>query len=173
MAVCDVTSGRTLACKDSRTGIKQIDFAPWSDVGFVVAAQEIAAIPIGLTEVFRYEVKGTGNKFEDVPTMNLENRTTEFKQSLNLMLQKVGSETEVQLMLLLFGRVIAFVHDFNGNVFVAGIDSGMDATTAPRSTDTNGYTVTLEATDSVYSPMLASAAKTSLEAIVSIATIAP
>lgn len=164
---CDVTAGRKLACKDSRTGIKHVDFAPWSEVGFTVAAQEIATIPIGLTEVFRYELKGAGNKLEDVPTVNLENRTTEFKQTLSLMLQKVGSTTEVELMLLLFGRVLAFVHDYNGNVFVCGIDSGMDATTAPRSTDTNGYSVTLEATESKYAPYLADAAKTSLEALVS------
>lgn len=173
MAVCDVTSGRLLACKDSRTGIKQVDFAPWSDVGFVIAAQEIAAIPIGLTEVFRYELKGTGNKLEDTPTVNLENRTTEFKQSLTVMLQKVGATTEVQLMLLLFGRVIAFVHDYNGNVIVCGIDSGMDATTAPRSTDTSGYSVTLEATESKYAPYLADAAKTSLETLVSITNVDP
>ena len=170
---CDVTSGRKLPCKDSRIGIKSVDFAPFSEYGFTVAAQEIAALPVSLTEVFRYEVKGTGNKFDDVPTVNLETRTVEYKQTLSLLLQKVGATTEVQLMLLLYGRVIAFVKDYNGNVFVVGIDSGMDATTAPRSTDTSGYTITLEATDGSYAPYLSSAAKTALEALVSVTVITP
>ncbi|MFZ2432478.1 MAG: hypothetical protein WAW57_15170 [Lutibacter sp.] len=170
---CDVTSGRSLPCKDSRTGIKSVDFAPFSEYGFSVAAQEIATLPVGLTTVFRYLVKATGNKFDDVPTINLETRTVEYKQTLSMILQKVGATTEVQLMLLLYGRVIAFVKDYNGNVFVVGIDSGMDATTAPRSTDTSGYTVTLEATDGRYAPYLSSAAKTALEALVSLTTIAP
>lgn len=170
---CDITSGRKLPCKDSRIGIKSVDFAPFSEYGFSVTAQEIAALPVGLTTVFRYEVKGTGNKFDDVPTVNLETRTVEYKQTLSLLLQKVGATTEVQLMLLLYGRVVAFVKDYNGNVFVVGIDSGMDATTAPRSTDTSGYTITLEATDGRYAPYLSSAAKTALEALVSVSVVTP
>jgi hypothetical protein len=42
-----------------------------------------------VTAVFRYQVKGTGNKFEDVGTINAENRTVEFKKSLSLVLNWV------------------------------------------------------------------------------------
>jgi hypothetical protein len=43
--------------------------------------------PLSITAVFRYQV--TGNKFEDVGTINVENRTVEFKKSLSLVLPKL------------------------------------------------------------------------------------
>lgn len=173
MACSAIAKGRVLGCKDSRIGIKYFDIIPFSELGFTVAAQEIATLPVGLTEVFRYEVKGTGNKWDDVPTVNAENRTTEFKQTLNLVLPKLGKETEVELMALLYGRSIVFAHDYNGNVKVFGIDSGLDATTAPASSDTSGYAITLEGSDSKYAPFLSSAAKTALAALVSTDIITP
>jgi hypothetical protein len=59
----------------------------------------------------------------------------------------------------LYGRVYAFIRDYNGNVIVCGIDSGMDATTLNKSTDTQTYNITLEGMDRVLSPSLSSTAK--------------
>ena len=47
----------------------------------------------------------------------------------------MNKETEVQLQAMLYGTVIAFVHDNNGKVHVVGIDTGLDATTATKSED--------------------------------------
>lgn len=170
---CDITKGRKLGCKDSRIGIKYVDFALYNGAEFSVTGQEVATIPTAVDEVFRYEVKGTKNKFDSVPTINADTRTIEFKETLTLFLPKLSKESEVELHSLIYGRVYAFVHDFNGNVFVAGIDNGLDATTAPRSTDTSGYEITMEAMETKYSPYLSSSAKTALTALVSTSNVTP
>ena len=170
---CDITKGRGLGCKDSRIGIKSVDFAVFNDAVFTTTSGEVTAIPASITAVFRYQVKGTGNKFEDVGTINQENRTVEFKKSLSLVLPKLGVTSEVELSALLYGRVYAFVKDYNGNVIVCGVESGMDATTLNKSTDTQCYNITLEAMDKVISPSLSSTAKTALEVLVSVTNVAP
>lgn len=172
---CDlIAKGRTLSCKDNRIGIKYIDFANFdaADI-YTVALQEIATLPVGLTNVFRYQVKATGNSLVETSTVDFEKRTTEIKQVLNLALQKMTKESEVELLALMYGVTTAFVHDFNGNVFAVGIDTGLDATTVTKSTDDGGYKITLEAIDVKFSPFLASAAKVALEALVSTANVTP
>lgn len=172
---CDlITKGRTLACKDSRIGIKYIDLANF-DAGnvYAVTLQEIATLPAGLTEVFRYQVKATANNLVETATIDAEKRTTEIKQVLSVALQKMGKESEVELLALTYGVTTAFIHDFNGNVFAVGINTGLDATTATKSTDDGGYKITLEAVDTKFSPYLSSSAKTALEALVSATNIAP
>lgn len=172
---CDlITKGRTLACKDSRIGIKLVDFAPFDDANvFSVTNQEVATIPAGIDEVFRYEVKGTGNNLSEVATVDMEKRTTEIKQTLSLVLQKLTKESEVELLALTYGRVVAFVHDYNGNVFCVGIDTGLDTTTSSKTTDDSGYKITLEAVDTKFSPYLSSSAKTALTALVSTSNVTP
>lgn len=163
---CDVLSkGRKLACKDSRVGIKQVDFTPFVDEKWDVLLNEISLIPASVTEVFPYIVKSTGNSLVETPTVDPTNRTTEIKAVVSLALQKLTKESEVELQALLYGRLIAFVHDYNGNVHVVGIDSGLEATSGLKSTDTNGYTLTLEATDNKFCPYLSSTAITALKAL--------
>lgn len=175
---CSVTKGRKLSCKDQRGGIKYIDFAVFSEYGFSVTAQEIAALPVLLTEVFRYEVKATVNNLSEAGTVNQDNRTTEVVSTLSVTLPKLDASTEVEIQALAAGRTIAFVHDYNGNVKVMGIDSGADASGFTSATggaggDLSGYTITLTAMDSKLCPLLSSAAKTALEALVSDVVIEP
>ena len=126
---CDILKGRTLACKDSRTGIRYVDFGLYTGDTYTVSAQEITSLPAGLDEVFRYEVKGAGNSLIETATVNNDNRTIEIVQALALTLPKLGKDTEVELQSLLYGRVVAFITDYNGNVKAVGIDSGLEATT--------------------------------------------
>jgi len=170
---CDITKGRLLPCKDTRTGIKHIDFAVFDEYGFTVSAQEIATLPVSLEDVFRYQVKGTANKLDEALATNMDNRTSEVTQTLNAMIQKSTKETEVELLALMYGRVVAFVHDFNGNVKVCGITNGLDGTTATFSTDTNGYAIALEGKELRFAPVLSSSAKTALEALVSASNVTP
>ena len=164
---CDILKGRSLACKDSRTGIRYVDFGIYDGDTYTVSAQEIASLPAGLAEVFRYEVKGAGNSLIETATVNNDNRTIEIVQALALNLPKLGKDTEVELQSLLYGRVVAFIHDYNGNVKAVGIDSGLEATTGVMSTETSGYTIALEARDNNFAPFLSSSAKTALLALVS------
>jgi hypothetical protein len=174
MACLAISKGRKQSCKDNRTGIKLIDFTNFDSTNvYTVAGQEVASLPAGLTEVFRYEVKGTGNELVETATIDMEKRTTEIKQVLNVVLPKLTKESEVELLALTYGVITAFVHDFKGNVFVVGIDTGLDATSSIKSTTEGGYKLTLEATDVIYSPYLSASAKTALEALVSEDNVLP
>lgn len=169
---CDLTAGMKLSCKDQRGGIKLIDFAVFEDYGFTVANEAIATLPVSLTEVFRYEVKATVNTLTETATVSVDNRTTEIIQALAVNLPKLTAERQVQMKAILSGRTVAFVHDYNGNVHVLGIETGVDATTGTKVTggaggDLSGYTVALQAMSSSYSPFLAAGAITALAALVS------
>lgn len=170
---CDIIKGRLLPCKDTRTGIKYIDIIPFASYTWGVSAQEVATFPAAITTVFRFLLKATGNKFDENLTTNNDNRTSEIGQMLNLVIQKATKETEVELLALMHGRVIVMIHDFNGNVKVAGITNGLDGTTATYSTDTNGYAVALEGKESNFAPFLSSSAQTALEVLVSTSNVAP
>lgn len=174
---CLLTKGRTLTCKDQRGGIKMIDFVAFEDYGFTVTNDEITTIPVGITEVFRWEVKGAVNTLTETATVNADNRTTEIVQVIAATFPRINAAAQVELKAMLYGRNIAFVHDYNGKVHVVGIDSGLDATGGIKQTggaggDLSGYNVTLQAMDSVYSPILSSAAVTALAALVSTDVVA-
>lgn len=173
MPCVSISKGRKLACKDSRVGIRLVAFAPYVEATWAATLNEITTIPVAITKVYPYEVKSAGNSLIETATVNADNRTTEVKSVLSLSLQKLGKESEVELQALLYSRVIAFVYDYNGNVHVVGNDSGCDATTGVKSTDTNGYTLTLEAMDKDYSSYLSTTAITSLKALFDTTFIEP
>jgi len=171
---CDIiTKGRKLPCKDNRVGIKLIDFAVYDSEGFSVSGQEITTLPGWLTDVYRYEVKATGNSLVETSTTDMEKRTVEVKQVLSVLLQKITKASEVELLALIYSTVIAFVHDYNGNVYAVGIDTGLDATTSTKSTDDGGYKLTLEAGDTAFSPFLSSGAISDLADLVSSSNVEP
>jgi hypothetical protein len=171
---CDIiTKGRKLPCKDNRIGIKLVDFAVYDSTGFTVADQEISSLPGWLEDVYRYEVKATGNSLVETSTTDMEKRTVDVKQVLSLLLQKITKASEVELLALIYSTVVAFVHDYNGNVYAVGIDTGLDASTSTKSTDDGGYKLTLEATDTKFSPFLSSGARTALDALVSANNVEP
>jgi len=171
---CDIiTKGRKLPCKDNRIGIKLVDFAVYDSTGFTVADQEISSLPGWLEDVYRYEVKATGNSLIETSTTDMEKRTVDVKQVLSLLLQKITKASEVELLALIYSTVVAFVHDYNGNVYAVGIDTGLDASTSTKSTDDGGYKLTLEATDTKFSPFLSSGARTALDALVSANNVEP
>lgn len=164
---CDITKGRKRPCKDSRIGLKYVDFMPFGELAWGITAHEVPTLPAAISEVFRYDVKGAANNLVETGTVNTEQGTTEVKAAMNLALPKLTKESEVELQAMAYGRMIAFAWDYNGNCFVVGSDSGLDVTTFVKSTDISGYTVTMEAIDKATSPYLSSSAKTALTALVS------
>lgn len=177
--MCDlITSGRTLACNDQLAGVRHIDFAVYDEYGFVVAANAIAALPVSLTEVFRYEVKGSGNNLTETAAISQDNGTTVITAVVNGVLVKLGAATQTQAKAIISGRSIAFVRDENDNVHVVGINGGLTGVSGVKQTggaagDLTGYNFSIQAMDKNYSPMLAPAAITALNALVSDTVVTP
>jgi hypothetical protein len=147
---CTLSLGRKEPCKDSVGGIRAVYFADFGDLGAItydVTDTDVITTFAGAPAVYEYEVKGTSSFTQNIQS-NRENGTTAFEQVLELTLHKLSKEDHKELKVLAFGRPHVLVEDYNGNVFVAGLEHGMEVTggtivTGGAMGDLSGYTLTL------------------------------
>lgn len=148
---CDLTLGRKEPCKDVVGGLRAVYFTDFGDYGTVTQTDDEITDMTGTFTAFKYELKGNSS-FEQAITSSRENGTTFFEQTLNLTLKKLSKEDNKELKLLAFGRPHVAVEDYNGNVFVMGLEHGAEVTGGSISTgaamgDLSGYTLTLAASE--------------------------
>jgi hypothetical protein len=146
---CDLSLGRKEPCKDVVGGIRAVYFTDFGDLGTVTQTDDEITDLSGTFTAFKYEVKGNSS-FEQNITSSRENGTTFFEQTLNLTLHKLSKEDNKELKLLAYGRPHVAVEDYNGNVFLMGLEHGADVSggtivTGAAMGDLSGYTLTLSA----------------------------
>ena len=150
---CGLNIGRKEPCKDVVGGIKNIYFVDFGDLGTVSETDDEVTNMTGDSSnnltAYKYEVKGNSS-FEQNITSSRENGTTFFEQTLNLTLHKLSKEDNKELKLLAYGRPHVAVEDYNGNVFLMGLQHGADVSggtivTGAAMGDLSGYTLTLSA----------------------------
>ena len=110
---------------------------------------------------YKYEVRGASTYTETV-TSSRENGTTYFEQVLELQLPKLSKEDHKAIKLLSYGHPQILIEDNNGNVFVAGLEYGLDVTGGTIATgaamgDTSGYTLTFTGMEKIPANFLAEA----------------
>ena len=153
---CDLSTGRTVPCKDVVGGIKAVYFANYGDLGAItydVTNTDAIDSFGGTPTAYQYDVKGNSS-FEQTITSSRENGTTFFEQTLNLTFTKLDKATHKELKLMAYGRPHVFVEDYNGNIFVMGLLHGAEVTggtivTGAAMGDLSGYTLTLSAQEQV------------------------
>ena len=145
---CDfITTGRAEPCKDSVGGINAVYFLDGVSVSaYNASPDEDVIASVAETDAFKYEVRGSSTYTETI-TSSRENGTTYFEQVLELQLPKLTKEDHKAIKLLSFGRPNILIEDNNGNVFLAGLEHGMDVTggtvvTGGAMADMSGYTLT-------------------------------
>jgi len=148
---CDLTKGRKEPCKDVVGGLKAVFFTDFGDYGTVTQTDDEITDMDGTFTAYKYELKGNSS-FEQAITSSRENGTTFFEQTLNLTLKKLSKEDNKELKLLAFGRPHVAVEDYNGNVFIMGLEHGAEVTGGSITTgaamgDLSGYTLTLSASE--------------------------
>jgi len=146
---CDLTKGRKEPCKDVVGGLKAVYFTDFGDYGTVTQTNDEITDMSGTFTAYKYELKGNSS-FEQTITSSRENGTTFFEQTLNLTLKKLSKEDNKELKLMAYGRPHVAIEDYNGNVFVMGLEHGAEVTGGTISTgaamgDLSGYTLTLSA----------------------------
>jgi hypothetical protein len=146
---CDLTLGRKEPCKDVVGGIRAVYFTDFGDYGTVSQTNDEITDMTGTFTAFKYELKGNSS-FEQTINASRENGTTFFEQTLNLTLKKLSKEDNKELKLLAYGRPHVAVEDYNGNVFVMGLEHGAEVSggtivTGAAMGDLSGYTLTLSA----------------------------
>ena len=144
---CDLTRGRKEPCKDVVGGLRAVYFTDFGDFGTVTQTADEITDMTGTFTAYKYEVKGNSS-FEQTITSSRENGTTFFEQTLNLTLHKLTKEDHAEIKLLAYGRPHVAVEDYNGNVFVMGLQHGADVSggtivTGAAMGDLSGYTLTL------------------------------
>ena len=144
---CDLTKGRKEPCKDVVGGLKAVYFIDYGDLGTVTKTEDQITDLSGTFTAYKYELKGNSS-FEQTITASRENGTTFFEQTLNLTLKKLTKEDHKEIKLLAYGRPHVAVEDYNGNVFLMGLEHGADVSggtivTGAAMGDLSGYTLTL------------------------------
>jgi hypothetical protein len=97
-------------------------------------------------QAYRFQLKGNSSYTENLQASR-ENGTLAFEQVLELQLKKLTKESHKEIKALSFGRPHIIVEDYNGNLFLAGREHGMEVTggtiaTGTAMTDMSGYTLT-------------------------------
>lgn len=153
---CDLSLGRIEPCKDSVGGLRAVYFVNFGDIDGVFyngtntdVIDEVGGNP----NAYKYDLKGTNNLDQTI-TSSRENGTTFFEQSLKLTLKKLSAKDHKEIKLLAYSRPNVIVEDNNGNLFLCGLDYGMEVTggtivTGAAMGDLSGYTLELKGMEKV------------------------
>lgn len=146
---CDLANGRLEVCKTAVGGIDAIYFVNYGDYSGItyVSGEDTIASVAGVTTLYKFELKGT-NSFDQVINSSRDNGTTFVEQTLTFTLKNQDIATHKTAKLLAYGRPHVVVRSRNGSYFFAGLEHGMEVTTAnvvngTAMGDLNGYTFTL------------------------------
>ena len=146
---CDLANGRLEVCKDAVGGIDAVYFVNYNDYTSITydgVNTDVIDSVAGVSSLYKYELKGT-NSFEQVYNSSRENGTTFAEQTLTMTLKKQDATTHKSVKLLAYGRPHVIIRNRNNQFFFAGLEHGMELTTANVSNgtamgDLNGYTLT-------------------------------
>ena len=165
MACTFITTGRTLGCKDSVSGLKAVYFISYDDLSYEdvdfdgTNTDEIATwAPATQLTMYKYELKGA-NSFETEIVSSRENGTTFFKGALTLQLKKQDVATHKAVKLLSYGRPRIVVRTMTDQFFLMGLEQGADVVGGTISSGEaldsfNGYTLNFESEEVLPSPFL-------------------
>ena len=146
---CNLTSGRTVPCKNKSGSIKTVYFADYGTLGTVTESAGLVSAFSGTPSFFEFDVRGTSN-LDTTVTSSRENGTTFYTQSLTLQLQYYDRATSEQIKLLAVGRPHIVVVDADDNYLMVGKVNGAELTTGNFTVganmgDFNGFNLTFEA----------------------------
>ena len=176
---CEITNGRLEVCKDAVGGIDAVYFINFgsydpSTITYVSSTDTIDAIN-GVSSLYKYELKGT-NSFEQVFNSSRDNGTTFVEQTLTMTLKKQDATTHKNVKLLAYGRPNVVVRNRNNQYFLAGLERGMEITTANIANgtamgDLNGYTLTFVGQEKILANLLDCSTEAGLSALFDDASI--
>lgn len=154
---CELTTGRTLDCKDIIGGVRAVYFCQLADAALVTSNGAVTDLDItgsgGGDKLFKYNlVRGTGSMTETI-TASADNGTVFYEPSVNIKLHKLTIADRNEIKLLAQNRLLIFVEtnavDANGKrqIWCLGSENGMELTTATANSgvafgDMNGYDLT-------------------------------
>lgn len=175
---CDLANGRLEVCKDAVGGIDAVYFVNYNDytgITYDGVNTDVIDSVAGVSSLYKYELKGT-NSFEQVVNSSRENGTTFIEQTLTMTLKKQDATTHKSVKLLAYGRPHVIIRNRNNQFFFAGLEHGMELTTANVSNgtamgDLNGYTLTFVGQEQLLANLIDVSTETALATAFGNATI--
>ena len=160
---CNLTKGLLVDCKDQIGGLKRIYFVKsyCSDIranatfdGSDTNVMDTAGFSNwdvqngGAVTVFQYDLRPNLSSMTVNFTSDPATGTTFFEQTLSITMQKLSVAQTNELKLISYNRSQVFVLDNNDNLFLLGIDNGMDvsggtAVSGAGKGDMTGFTLEL------------------------------
>jgi hypothetical protein len=162
---CNLTRGLLVDCKDQIGGLKKIFFVKsycdniraeatfngtnalqMDTAGFA----DWSVADTNVTKVFQYDLRPNLSSMAVNFNSDPATGTTFFEQTLSISMQKLSVAQTNELKLISYNRSQVFVLDNNDNVFLLGMDNGVDvsggtAVTGTAKGDMTGFTLELRA----------------------------
>jgi hypothetical protein len=175
---CDLANGRLEPCKNVVGGIDAvyfINFGDYSSITYDGTNTDVIEAVAGVSSLYKFELKGT-NSFAQVGNSSRENGTTFYEQTLTISLKSQSIATHKNVKLLAYGRPHIVVRNRNNQYFLAGLEYGMEVTTAnidngTAMADMNGYTLTFVGTEKLPANFLECTTEAALATMFANATI--
>jgi hypothetical protein len=160
---CEISHGRVEGCKQSVSGIKSCFIINYDDLNEDDAVFDTANpdesdeleswVPVDTAsrlQLYKYELKSTGNSLVSNINSSRDNGTTFFSQELVINLKNQDVTTHKQVKLLAYGRPRIVVRTMTDQYFLLGFAQGCDVTAGTVSTgaalgDFSGYQLTFVA----------------------------
>lgn len=147
MSCITLTKGRKLPCKGGNGGFRAIGLAVWENNLVTGVNGAVSGLTTGLTAIYRYELKATGNNYSEEIAADADARTVVYNGTLSLVLHKLDLDTRNEVKMLAMGEVIVFIETYNGDILVVGAGNGAELTggsavTGGAKTDFQGFNLT-------------------------------
>ena len=166
---CALTQGYTLDCRDSLGGIVEVYFTEAANVS---ATTEASGVITALTKAsgkrfWKYALVKDTSMFNQTMTASVANGTVVYGQELQIILNKLQTNTRNELLLLAQNSLVAVAKDNNGTFWYLGLTRGIDITAGSAQSgaaegDRSGYTMTFTGKEAALSPSVGSTVATAL-----------
>ena len=156
---CALTQGYSLDCRDSLGGIVEVYFTEAANVS---ATTEASGVITALTKAtgkrfWKYALVKDTSMFNQTMTASVANGTVVYGQELQIILNKLQTNTRNELLLLAQNSLVAVAKDSNGVYWYLGKTRGIDMTANAASTgtaqgDRSGFTLTFTGSEPALAP---------------------
>lgn len=157
---CQLTQGYTFDCRNNVGGIKRVFIASRDDISTIdVIGGVVDDIVFAQNQFYIYDLTRESSNFSETVNTNVQNGTTFYAQSLEIVLNKLQVNTRNEIILLGQNRLCIVVEDNNGRYWMLGQKNGIDLTGGGSASgtaygDRNGYTLTFTGSENELAPEL-------------------
>lgn len=172
MATCDITKGRSKACKVHLGGASKLYLFNFLADPFTIVSGQATAMNVLLTEALEYDLVGDGQILAENGVGSDAAGTFVNTQTTTAILQGLDFPTSNEMKLVANSKPQGIIKTRDGAYLLIGdtegINFNIDTTTGSAHADFTGYTLVGESKENKYAPQLDAATITTFLAVVTV-----